>query len=216
MPFNKSFIPSSSFTELSRQLKSPPQVTLSGLRMGQMQQFHASAKNRRLAAQMANRPGVQAALGQKQLGTSVQNRLGNQNRLSVQGRLGRNKMTGLRTANRGGRQQTKIAPGRIGVKRGGFVSKRGGLSSVGRGRGNQNRLGRGAGRGMQVGRGGAKIRGGRGRGRGGARGRGRGGQNNPTKSKDDLDKELDDYMTHTKSHLDAELDQYMQGAGNDE
>lgn len=190
--------------------------------MGQMQQFHASAKNRRLAAQMANRPGVQAALGgqqqQRVQNTSVQNRLGNQNRLSVQGRLGRNKMTGLRTANRGGRQQSTIAPGRIGVKRGGFVSKRGGLSSVGRGRGNQNRFGRGAGRGMQSNRGGGvgKVRGGgRGRGRGGSRGRGRGAQNNP-KSKDDLDKELDDYMTHTKSHLDAELDQYMQGAGNDE
>jgi len=49
-----------------------------------------------------------------------------------------------------------------------------------------------------------------------SRGRGRGGQNQPTKSKDDLDKELDEYMTHSKSHLDAELDQYMQGAGNDE
>lgn len=210
-----------------------------------MQHHQASAKNRRLAAQMANRPGVQQALGgQPTQGTSIQNRLGNQNRLnqqnrlSVQGRLGGNKVAGMRSPNQGGRQQPKIAPGRLGQRRG-MVAKRGAFAQ-GRGRGTQNRLGRGAGRGMQsggrgtgrgmqsggrgagrgmrgAGRGGAGGRGMRGgRGRGGGASRGRGAQNNPTKSKNDLDKELDEYMTHTRGHLDAELDQYMQGAANDE
>ncbi|EDO33406.1 predicted protein, partial [Nematostella vectensis] len=46
----------------------------------------------------------------------------------------------------------------------------------------------------------------------GGRGRGRGALNQPEKSKDQLDKELDQYMSHSKGHLDAELDKYMQHA----
>lgn len=47
---------------------------------------------------------------------------------------------------------------------------------------------------------------GRGRGGRGGRGRGRGGKN---VTKEDLDKELDQYMGSTKSALDHELDAYM-------
>ena len=71
-------------------------------------------------------------------------------------------------------------------------------------RGVSGRGRRAAGRGRSVGLSG---RGGRGtRGRGGARGRGRGGA--PV-SKEQLDSDLDTYMSKTKAHLDAELDAYM-------
>jgi len=53
-------------------------------------------------------------------------------------------------------------------------------------------------------------RGGRGRGRGG-RGRGRGGRGaNPEANRDDLDQQLDEYMSKTKvfdSHLDSLMDE---------
>ena len=55
-------------------------------------------------------------------------------------------------------------------------------------------------------------RGGRGRGRGG-QGRGRGTQE---VSREDLDNQLDAYMSKTKSYLDSELDEYMShSAAND-
>ena len=51
------------------------------------------------------------------------------------------------------------------------------------------------------------TRGGRGR---GGRGRGRGGRGGAqTSTKEELDSQLDSYMSSTKSHLDAELDSYM-------
>ncbi|XP_045575033.1 chromatin target of PRMT1 protein isoform X3 [Salmo salar] len=52
------------------------------------------------------------------------------------------------------------------------------------------------------------------RGRGGFRGRGMG---KPKKipTKEELDNQLDNYMSMTKSHLDAELDSYMAMAGSD-
>lgn len=46
--------------------------------------------------------------------------------------------------------------------------------------------------------------------RGGARGRGRGrGAGHSTLTREQLDNQLDDYMSKTKGHLDAELDAYM-------
>lgn len=68
-------------------------------------------------------------------------------------------------------------------------------------------LGRGGmrGRGGFVGRG----RGGRGRG-----GRGRGGAG-PQVTREQLDNQLDAYMSKTKGHLDAELDAYMAQADPD-
>lgn len=64
-----------------------------------------------------------------------------------------------------------------------------------------------------MGRGGIGGRGlaviGRGRGNFGCRGRGRGAHNRPALTKEQLDKELDAYMSNTKARLDAELDAYM-------
>ncbi|KAK6638889.1 hypothetical protein RUM43_007159 [Polyplax serrata] len=88
---------------------------------------------------------------------------------------------------------------------------------------------RGRGRGGQRGRGNfqrnvprgrnEQMRGKRGRGRGRPtpRGRGRGGQTKvimPTK--EELDKQLEQYMANTKSHLDREIDTYMKESGLNE
>ena len=63
------------------------------------------------------------------------------------------------------------------------------------------------GRGGIGGRGPAVV--GRGRGNFGCRGRGRGARTRPALTKEQLDKELDEYMSNTKARLDAELDAYM-------
>lgn len=64
-----------------------------------------------------------------------------------------------------------------------------------------------------MGRGGIGGRGlavmGRGRGNFGWRGRGRGALRRSQLTKEQLDKELDEYMSNTKGRLDAELDAYM-------
>lgn len=65
-----------------------------------------------------------------------------------------------------------------------------------------------SGRGGLRGRGGFAGRGGRGRGRG--RGIGR-----PSVTREQLDNQLDAYMSKTKGHLDAELDAYMAQADPD-
>ncbi|XP_053331255.1 chromatin target of PRMT1 protein [Spea bombifrons] len=195
-----------------------------------MQQQHlASARNRRLAQQMESRPSVQAALKLKQ---SLKQRLGKSN---IQARLGRpvgglargamgirGGGVGLRGSHRG---VMRIARGGRGMQRGAQVLRGQGL----RGRGGATRMGlrrggirgrgmptRGLMRGGQVGRGGlsgrgrggtvARGRGGFGRGRG--RGRGRGAVR-PALTREQLDNQLDAYMSKTKGHLDAELDAYM-------
>ncbi|KAK3919502.1 Chromatin target of PRMT1 protein [Frankliniella fusca] len=100
---------------------------------------------------------------------------------------------------RGGRGQVQ------GQRRGQFIQQQRGQQRGGRGtfrRGNQAVRGQGV-------RGGAAgpVARGRGRGRGG-RGRGRGGRQAPP-SREELDKQLDQYMASTKSTLDKELDSYM-------
>ncbi|KFV79083.1 Chromatin target of PRMT1 protein [Struthio camelus australis] len=182
----------------------------------QQQQQLASARNRRLAQQMENRPSVQAALKLKQ--KSLKQRLGKSN---IQARLGRPAGPLARGA-MGGRG---ISMGQRGLPRGAMrgqsllrggrgISPRMGLRRGGiRGRGGPGRggLGRGA-----MGRGGLGGRGrgmaGRGRGGFGGRGRGRGrgrGSARPALTKEQLDNQLDAYMSKTKGHLDAELDAYM-------
>ncbi|XP_064331415.1 chromatin target of PRMT1 protein isoform X2 [Phalacrocorax carbo] len=198
----------------------------------QQQQQLASARNRRLAQQMENRPSVQAALKLKQ--KSLKQRLGKSN---IQARLGRPAgplargamggrglsmgQRGLpRGAMRGGRGARALLRGGVALRgqsllRGGRgISPRMGLRRGGlRGRGGPGRggLGRGA-----MGRGGLGGRGrgmaGRGRGGFGGRGRGRGrgrGSARPALTKEQLDNQLDAYMSKTKGHLDAELDAYM-------
>lgn len=160
----------------------------------QQQQQLASARNRRLAQQMENRPSVQAALKLKQ--KSLKQRLGKSN---IQARLGRPIgalargaiggrslpiiQRGLpRGGLRGGRATRTLLRGGMSLRgqnllRGGrAVAPRMGLRRGGvRGRGGPGRggLGRGAmGRGGIGGRGRGMI--GRGRGGFGGRGRGRG------------------------------------------
>ncbi|KAM6958637.1 chromatin target of PRMT1a [Aplochiton taeniatus] len=214
-------------------LKNKPPTAVS-VRATMQQQHMASARNRRLAQQMENRPSVQAALHHKQ---SLKQRLGKGN---IQARLGR-PIGALMRGAAGGRGFN--VGGLRGVARGGVrgrgrgMSMRGALSLRGkrlstgtgqlRGRGGPGRmslrrpmrqrggpagrgaaLARGAGRGIGVrGRGGLRgrgfaSRGGRGRGRG--RGIGR-----PGVTREQLDNQLDAYMSKTKGHLDAELDAYM-------
>ncbi|KAG5215331.1 hypothetical protein MJG53_001389 [Ovis ammon polii x Ovis aries] len=199
----------------------------------QQQQQLASARNRRLAQQMENRPSVQAALKLKQ--KSLKQRLGKSN---IQARLGRPIGTLARGAIggrglpiiqrglprgglRGGRATRTLLRGGMSLRgqnllRGGrAVAPRMGLRRGGvRGRGGPGRggLGRGAmGRGGIGGRGRGMI--GRGRGgfggRGRGRGRGRGALARPVLTKEQLDNQLDAYMSKTKGHLDAELDAYM-------
>ncbi|KAL8184585.1 UNVERIFIED_CONTAM: hypothetical protein K2H54_021138 [Gekko kuhli] len=202
------------------------------IRATMQQQQLASARNRRLAQQMENRPSVQAALKLKQ--KSLKQRLGKSN---IQARLGRPAgplargalggrglpmgQRGLpRGAMRGGRGARALLRGGIplrgqGLLRGGrglaprIGLRRGGL----RGRGGPGRGGLSRG---PMGRGGIGGRGrgmaGRGRGGFGGRGRGRGrgrGSARPALTKEQLDNQLDAYMSKTKGHLDAELDAYM-------
>ncbi|KFU94266.1 Friend of PRMT1 protein [Chaetura pelagica] len=170
----------------------------------QQQQQLASARNRRLAQQMENRPSVQAALKLKQ--KSLKQRLGKSN---IQARLGRPAGPLARGA-MGGRG---LAMGQRGLPRGAMRGARGARALL---------------------RGGLPLRGldmvecltillsgwwsqgrgmaGRGRGGFGGRGRGRGrgrGSARPALTKEQLDNQLDAYMSKTKGHLDAELDAYM-------
>lgn len=197
------------FTEVARkQVRSPPQVTVTGVRSNQFQVAQASVKNRRLAAQMANRPDIQAAVGGDNT-SNLKSRLGSpaRGRGGVKKGLLKNRLgTGLAVAAKArGGFGGRLKQGRGQANPRGFV-RRGGV----RGQGVVGRSGRGmqaASRGVR----GVRV------GRGGARGRGRGrGRGDKPVSKDKLDAELDQYMSKTKSHLDAELDEYMQHAGNDE
>ena len=192
-----------------KQVRSPPQVTITGVRSNQFQMSQASMKNRRLAAQMANRVDIQAALGDTT--PSLKSRLGSPARGRGGGRGGGVKKGLLK--NRLGTGSSAV-----GKNRGGF----GGRLRLGRGQSNMRGVGgvrRGgggvgrSGRGMQgASRGARGWRGGRGVTRGRGRGRGRG---EKPASRDKLDAELDQYMSKTKSHLDAELDEYMQHADDE-
>nr|XP_043908675.1 chromatin target of PRMT1a [Solea senegalensis] len=212
------------------------QPTAVSIRATMQQQHLASARNRRLAQQMENRPSVQAALNHKQ---SLKQRLGKSN---IQARLGRPVGALMRGGPVGGRGAMRgmIRGNLRGRARGGLM--RGALSLRGkrvptgspmRGRGSAGRLAMRRGgrqRGGVAGRGGALSRGslrgvprGRGglRGRGGftgrgGRGRGRGrGIGRPVVTREQLDNQLDAYMSKTKGHLDAELDAYMAQADPD-
>nr|XP_057903580.1 chromatin target of PRMT1a [Doryrhamphus excisus] len=208
------------------------QPTAVSIRATMQQQHMASARNRRLAQQMENRPSVQAALNHKQ---SLKQRLGKSN---IQARLGRPVGMGMRGGAIGGRGGLRgMTRGLRGRGRGGMM--RGALSLRGkrmapggpmRGRGTIGRMpmrrggrqragipgrggpmGRGAGRGgVSRGRGGLRGRGGF----AGRRGRGRG-IGRPTVTREQLDNQLDAYMSKTKGHLDAELDAYMAQADPD-
>ncbi|NXE17092.1 CHTOP protein, partial [Lophotis ruficrista] len=175
----------------------------------QQQQQLASARNRRLAQQMENRPSVQAALKLKQ--KSLKQRLGKSN---IQARLGRPAGPLARGA-MGGRG---LSMGQRGLPRGAMRGGRGARALL---RGGMP-LRAAAAADPQARAGGAcnrrlvspQGRGMAGRGRGGFGGRGRGrgrgrGSARPALTKEQLDNQLDAYMSKTKGHLDAELDAYM-------
>lgn len=217
------------FTSLLENKQSTP-VTI---RTSLQQQLQGSARNRRLAQQMENRPSVRAASNFKQ-------RLGNKRNIQAplglpRGDLSRGAIGGRGPPNIQGGFRRGRGRGRGGL-RGGLATRslpRGGLSFQGRspllrgeqdfaaprmdsrggavpGRGGPGRGDRGRaamGRGGIGGRGLAGI--GRGRGNFGCRGRGRGARTRPALTKEQLDKELDAYMSNTKARLDAELDAYM-------
>ncbi|XP_026886375.1 chromatin target of PRMT1a isoform X3 [Electrophorus electricus] len=205
------------------------QPTAVSIRATVQQQHMASARNRRLAQQMENRPSVQAALQHKQ---SLKQRLGKSN---IQARLGRPigplmrggaggrgfAVGGLRGAARSlrGRGRGGTMRGAMALRGVGQLKGRGAAGRMGLRRGMRQRggaTGRGAvlvGRAVGRGAPGARGRGGlRGRGSflGRSRGRGRGrGTGRPTVTREQLDNQLDAYMSKTKGHLDAELDAYM-------
>uniref|UniRef100_A0A3B3SYN5 Chromatin target of PRMT1 n=1 Tax=Paramormyrops kingsleyae TaxID=1676925 RepID=A0A3B3SYN5_9TELE len=175
-----------SLNERFTNMLSNKQPTAVSIRTGVQHQRAASTRNRRLAQQMENRPSVQAALQHKQ---SLKQRLGKSN---IQARLG--KPVGALRGVQGGRGFALA--GLRGMSRGGL-----------RGRG-----ARGANFGGTLsprGRGGVTVRG-RGGFGGQGRGRGRGrGASRPVVTREQLDNQLDAYMSKTKGHLDAELDAYM-------
>ncbi|NWY92960.1 CHTOP protein, partial [Loxia curvirostra] len=185
------------------------------IRATMQQQQLASARNRRLAQQMENRPSVQAALKLKQkearegkgmegeCGELLEGRRLGGDLLGWEGKRCVGVRLGLRSSweapNLSDEKELGVCPRvrSVGVPRGlrGMGKSRdGGVGNPGmeavRGRGMAGR-----------GRGGF---GGRGRGRGRGRGSAR-----PALTKEQLDNQLDAYMSKTKGHLDAELDAYM-------
>ncbi|CAC5377321.1 unnamed protein product [Mytilus coruscus] len=262
------------FSTIQATVRQPAQqASVSNIRAKMAAQHQATAANKRLAMQMANRPSVQAALKIKK--KSLKQRLGFGNtsvksRLTLGGRGGgamvrggrgqgrlmrsRGQMRGRGRGGRGGGGSTPGSPTgnqmvrggnrgqrggfvqrgrgqrggfvqRGGGQRGGFVQRGGGgggenrgrRGGMQRGRGFQggNRGGRGQAQGFRGNRGGFRARGGgNNRGRGGFRGgrgqRGRGGDGRSPISKEELDNQLEAYMSKTKSSLDADLDSYMQ------
>ncbi|NXJ42106.1 CHTOP protein, partial [Ciconia maguari] len=186
----------------------------------QQQQQLASARNRRLAQQMENRPSVQAALKLKQ--KSLKQRLGKSN---IQARLGRPAGPVARGA-MGGRG---LSMGQRGLPRGAMRGGRGARALLRGGvplralpsalcsPGTEERQPGLCRRSGSCGKPRGSLwwsRGMAGRGRGGFGGRGRGrgrgrGSARPALTKEQLDNQLDAYMSKTKGHLDAELDAYM-------
>ncbi|CAG5124625.1 unnamed protein product [Candidula unifasciata] len=237
--------------------------TIQNIRANIAAEHQVSAANRRLAQQLANRPGLQGApVNVYQMQPPYRDgRQGNinvgPNRKNLQQRLGRGNIKNRLSMPRGqplrgrgrGRGRGGIRPVQNGAgdnqwvanktqERGGFTPRRGrGGRGVfrGRGRGTFNRMdenrggdegGNRGGRGSlgkthlsgeeeEVARG--NRRGMRRGGRGQPRGRGttgRGGSNNSNVTVQELDSQLDEYMTQSRSHLDAELDAYMSEVNN--
>lgn len=169
----------------------------------------ASVKNRRLAAQMSKRMGSEETLSPKatiksRLTIPVTNRLGTKTggptrggTFRTRGQRGRGNVMSRFQRGRGQTRGRGGATVRGGRANGGGKTTRGGRGALRGGRGGQNTQGRGRQTNKQA----------TGAGRG--RGRGRGGK---AVTKEQLDSELDKYMSKTKSVLNSQLDEYMKGS----
>ncbi|XP_041910534.1 chromatin target of PRMT1 protein-like isoform X1 [Arvicola amphibius] len=189
----------------SRMLENKQPMTVT-IRASLQEQQRASARSRRLARQMENRPSVQAPV-------RLEQRLAN--RREIQAHLGRPRGAPDRGMV-GGRGLSKHQRGFLrggGRQRGGHATRRlprGAWSLQGRSpllRGEQDS----AGPPMDSSRGAPPGRGGNG-GRGlpvKGRERGRGALPRPGPTKEQLDKELDEYMSNVKGPLDSESDADM-------
>ncbi|CAO2596417.1 Chromatin target of PRMT1 protein [Lemmus lemmus] len=214
------------FTSMLKKKQSLP-VTI---RAFMQQQQLASARRKRLVQQMENRPSVQAAFNLKQRlrrKSNIQSRLGRLRSTLARGAIGGR---GLPKIQRGFPRGRGLR-GALATRRllGGGLSLQGrspllrgeqdlavpgmdSRSGAGSGREGHGRGGRGPaamGRGRIGGRGLALIGQQRGHLGGQCRGRGRGALLRPVLTKEQLDNELDVYMSNSKGHLDAELDAYM-------
>jgi len=165
-----------------------------------------SAANKRLAKDLGNHPEVVAALHMQR--KSVMQRLGVKARLGIptggfQQQRGFQQRNGFRFF-RG--QYRNVGASPIGRFSNGYFRPR----NFGPKRMDYNR---GSLSGMGFGRGGFRKRFRGGRGGGGRYGRGGGGRGGGTQqehlSREQLDRQLDEYMAKTKAHLDNDLDVYM-------
>ncbi|NXI01361.1 CHTOP protein, partial [Pachycephala philippinensis] len=169
------------------------------IRATMQQQQLASARNRRLAQQMENRPSVQAALKLKQVREKGIWALQEVEKTAPEREKRPEKGRGWRVSLWGAVGGKEAEGGRSGFPQ--LPDSR--FCGVGYPRdGGSDVFSIPAGRGM-AGRGRGGL-GGRGRGRGRGRGSAR-----PALTKEQLDNQLDAYMSKTKGHLDAELDAYM-------
>ncbi|XP_038176436.1 chromatin target of PRMT1 protein-like isoform X2 [Arvicola amphibius] len=171
----------------SRMLENKQPMTVT-IRASLQEQQRASARSRRLARQMENRPSVQAPV-------RLEQRLAN--RREIQAHLGRPRGAPDRGMV-GGRGLSKHQRGFLrggGRQRGGHATRRlprGAWSLQGRSPLLRGRGGNG-GRGLPV----------------KGRERGRGALPRPGPTKEQLDKELDEYMSNVKGPLDSESDADM-------
>ncbi|NXY62321.1 CHTOP protein, partial [Callaeas wilsoni] len=183
------------------------------IRATMQQQQLASARNRRLAQQMENRPSVQAALKLKQVRERGfgpcrmwRNRSGKRRR-PEKGRGWRASVEKRGSGRPSGSPQLQGA-GSVSTSQTSVRAWARNREHPAELRGGECRDGGSDACSIPAGRGMA----GRGRGGFGGRGRGRGrgrGSARPALTKEQLDNQLDAYMSKTKGHLDAELDAYM-------
>ncbi|NWV39614.1 CHTOP protein, partial [Grantiella picta] len=186
------------------------------IRATMQQQQLASARNRRLAQQMENRPSVQAALKLKQV-RAKGSEAGEAQEPDVGGVLvlQPDVLVGLGLRNSGEAPDSSLMI--LGTRKSWEHSHE---SNICLGICTESGASRGAERGGKSSAAGSDVfsipagRGMAGRGRGGFGGRGRGrgrgrGSARPALTKEQLDNQLDAYMSKTKGHLDAELDAYM-------
>ncbi|NXH59339.1 CHTOP protein, partial [Rhabdornis inornatus] len=193
------------------------------IRATMQQQQLASARNRRLAQQMENRPSVQAALKLKQEEREAREGKGMEGGIRGRGGPGRGGLGrgAMARGGIGGRGQclglgtTGFTAGNNGNSwefRAGNNGKSWEFRAGNNGKSWEFRAGNnGKSWEFRAGNNG-KSWDGRGRGGFGGRGRGRGrgrGSARPALTKEQLDNQLDAYMSKTKGHLDAELDAYM-------